>query len=82
FDWSPFVGKNPELGSGATYWATVKAAGVRPGNPADDVPFGAEDTLNPQQRQFYNLFIGHYEQVLANLNPGPLLVNVDGAGGS
>jgi hypothetical protein len=38
--------------------------------------------LNPEQKQIYDMFVGHYEATLNGDRPEPLLVQVDGRGGT
>jgi Cdc6-like AAA superfamily ATPase len=38
--------------------------------------------LNPEQKQIYDMFVGHYKATLNEDRPEPLLVQVDGKGGT
>jgi len=47
-----------------------------------DVSCTAAARLNPEQKLIYDMFAGHYEAVLDGGTPEPLLVQVDGRGGT
>ncbi|KAM4067942.1 ATP-dependent DNA helicase PIF1 [Hirsutella rhossiliensis] len=83
-DWQPYIGKYPGLAIlGHDYWKELKA--LHPlGNNQDDVPDGLFDQLNVEQRTVFDLFTRHLEKALdpQQPNPAPLLVQVDGEGGT
>ncbi|KAM4055456.1 hypothetical protein HRG_008635 [Hirsutella rhossiliensis] len=80
----PYIGKYPDLAIlGHDYWKELKASHPL-GNNQDDVPDGLFDQLNVEQRTVFDLFTRHLEKALdpQQPNPAPLLVQVDGEGGT
>ena len=57
FDWSPFVGKCADLQD--DYWTQCRDNHPR-GQDVEDLPLEARDSLNPEQRVVYDMFIGHF----------------------
>jgi Cdc6-like AAA superfamily ATPase len=47
-----------------------------------DISSTAIAGLNPEQNLIYDMFVGHYEAVLDGGTPEPLLIQVDGRGGT
>ncbi|KAM4067753.1 ATP-dependent DNA helicase PIF1 [Hirsutella rhossiliensis] len=81
---TPYIGKYPDLAIlGHDYWKELKASHPL-GNNQDDVPDGLFDQLNVEQRTVFDLFTRHLEKALdpQQPNPAPLLVQVDGEGGT
>jgi hypothetical protein len=80
--WEPQVGRYPGLEPATTEYWKRKKADHGAGEEMDEFPPGAADTLNTEQRIIFDLYIGHYKAFLRGDNPTPLLLQVDGRGGT
>lgn len=60
YDWSPHVGKYPELwGQSRTYWKDRRAENPLPEEEPLELSLGAVDKLNAQQRLMHDTIVGH-----------------------
>ena len=82
YAWENHVGRYQHLYEDRVdFWKLMKA-----NNPQSlaigDVPDSAYTGLNENQRVVFNLFVGHYLEVLEGREPEPILLQVDGQGGT
>lgn len=82
--WEPHIGRYPDLEPIAgEFWKLKKAEhGVVGDVEVDDISASAPDSLNTEQRMIFDMFEAHYGAYLAGDNPDPLLLQVDGRGGT
>ena len=77
-DWSQHIGKyrHPDIINGK-YWDRLKREHPVI-NKVKDIPLSARETLNKEQRLVYDTIMGHSQ----NSNAPPVLLHVDGGGGT
>ncbi|KAF5711868.1 ATP-dependent DNA helicase PIF1 [Fusarium mundagurra] len=84
YDWSDNIGKFPQLCiQKREYWKSLRDNYSQ--QPESSVGDDAVASLNPEQRLVFDLFVNHLDQTLNpnyRPNPRPLLVQVDGQGGT
>jgi len=82
YNWVLHVGRYPWLVQQAKdYWKNRRTEAVTTVD-VTEVSGTAIAGLNPEQQLIYDMFVGHYEAVLNGGTPEPLLVQVDGRGGT
>ena len=74
YDWCAHVGTTLTRDA----WDQIKLSPIDRPLP----PLRNPDTLNPEQRVFYDTLVNHYEEELGGLTPPQLLVNCDGKAGT
>jgi ATP-dependent DNA helicase PIF1 len=82
YDWLIHVGRYQWLVQQAREYWKKRRAEPAPMVEIRDVSCTAAARLNPEQKLIYDMFAGHYEAVLDGGTPEPLLVQVDGRGGT
>jgi hypothetical protein len=81
YSWLPHIGTYPDLEDVAPdFWKLKKAEGGDV--DIEQISASAPDSLNIEQRIIFDLFIRHYEAHLRGENPDPILLQVDGRGGT
>ncbi|KAF5578398.1 ATP-dependent DNA helicase PIF1 [Fusarium pseudoanthophilum] len=83
FDWDDYIGKHPQLCiQKREYWKNLRDNYSQ----QVDVNFdeGEVASLNPEQRLVYNQFVNHLDNTINpnSIHPAPLLLQVDGQGGT
>ncbi|KAK3896343.1 PIF1-like helicase-domain-containing protein, partial [Staphylotrichum tortipilum] len=83
YSWEPHVGRYPDLEPmAAEYWKVMRsdhgAAEVDDGTEVAGTP----SSLNTEQRIIFDMFEAHFKAHVGGNNPEPILLHVDGRGGT
>lgn len=82
YDYTPHVGRYPDLDVGREYWVSLKSLNSAGDLQVPDQSLFARSLLAPQQRKVYDIVIDHYQQFLDGQMPRQFLIHVDGRGGT